>query len=77
MTSRSRPDPLSPEIDRWLRSVEPLQELVLRLAMRGRFDSARSSPSFNRRVDELWDLANPKRDEAYMSLVGCRCADGR
>jgi hypothetical protein len=62
-------DPLSPEIDRWLRSLDTRDELVMRLAIRGRFDSARSTPSFNRRVDELWDLANPKRDEAYMALV--------
>ena len=62
-------DPLDPAIDKWLRSIEPRDELVMRLAVRGRFDTVRSNHALSARIDELWDKVNPKRDEAYMALV--------
>jgi len=52
-----------PRIDRWLRSQEPRVELALRYAIRGRFQKAKASPAFNRRVDELFDLLKPGEDE--------------
>ena len=52
-----------PWIDRWLRSREPRIELAVRYCFLGRFQKAKASLAFSRRIDELVDLLKPNGDE--------------
>jgi len=56
-------NPTDPKIDRWLREQPPRVELALRYSIRGRFMRAKTSPTFNARVDELFALLQPGEDE--------------
>jgi hypothetical protein len=56
-----------PQIDRWMRSLEPRVELALRYCMRDQFQKAKASPTFNRRIDELFNLLKP--DEAELAAI--------
>lgn len=60
-------DPLAPKIDKWLRSIEKRQELVIRYAMRERWATVRASRSFSARVKELEDYL--KLDEDQLAMV--------
>jgi len=64
-------DPRDPSIDKWLRSLEPRQELVLRFAMRGRFSQIRSDRKFEARIDELRAQFNDE-DRLAMILADAR-----
>ena len=54
-------DPRNPSIEKWLYSLEPRQELVLRFAMRWRFAEVRADRTFGARVEELRDLFDQSR----------------
>ena len=69
-------DPLSPQIDKWLRSLEPRQELVVRFAMRERFASVRGDRAFIARVDELRDKLKPDEDRLAMIIADARMVAG-
>lgn len=56
-----------PQIDRWMRTLEPRIELALRYCMRGQFQKAKASPTFNRRIDELFALLKP--DEGELAAI--------
>jgi hypothetical protein len=62
-------NPLSLDIDKWLRSIDPRQELVVRLALRGKYQAVRGDRAFGARIDELWAQLNPNHDMMYASLV--------
>ena len=46
-------DPLDPKVGKWLRSLEPRQELVVRFAMRLRYPKVRANRDFSNRIDDL------------------------
>lgn len=56
-----------PQIDRWMRTLEPRVELALRYCMLGQFQKAKASPTFNRRIDELFALLKP--DEGELAAI--------
>lgn len=60
-------DPLDPQFDRWLRSIEPRSELVMRYAMRIRWPEVRANRKFSARIDEL--QAQLPTDEDYLALI--------
>ena len=61
-----------PKIDKWLRRQEPRTEFALRYSIRGRFDDAKGSAAFNRRVDELLAAIKPDEDELAAILRHAR-----
>jgi hypothetical protein len=60
-------DPHDPAIDKWLRSLEPRQELMLRFAIRRRFADVRADPKFGARVDELRQRFDEDRLEPILA----------
>lgn len=54
-----------PAIEKWLRSLEPRHELVLRFAMRWHFAEVRADRKLDARVEELRSLF----DEARLALI--------
>lgn len=65
-------DPRDPKIDRWLRSLEPRQELTVRYAMREHFPTVRADRKFSARVDELRAALNPDEDQLAMIIRDAR-----
>ena len=61
-----------PTVDRWLRYHRPCTELTLRYSLRDQFDAAKSSPSFNARIDELFTALHPSEREYAAMLRGAR-----
>jgi hypothetical protein len=62
-------DPLDPGIDRWLRSIEPRLELVVRYAMKARWPTVRGNRKFAARVTELEESTGIRRDEDRLAMV--------
>lgn len=62
-------DPHDPKFQKWLRSLEPRQELVIRFALRERCPSMRADRSSDVRVDELLAALNPDEDRLAMILA--------
>jgi hypothetical protein len=50
---------LDASILRWIASLEPRHELVIRMAMRNRFSSVRADSAFTTRVEELREMFLP------------------
>lgn len=65
-------DPRDPEIDKWLRSLEPRQELVIRFALRERFPAMRADRGNDARVDELMGQLKPDEDRLALILADAR-----
>lgn len=65
-------DPRDPEIDKWLRSLEPRQELVIRFALRERFPVMRADRGNDARVDELMGQLKPDEDRLALILADAR-----
>jgi hypothetical protein len=65
-------DPLSPEIDQWLRTLNPLQELATRYALRGLYPEVRANQKFTARIDELRAQLNPDEDQLADILTYAR-----
>jgi hypothetical protein len=61
------PDPRGPAIEKWLRSVEPRRELVVRYAMRSHFAQVRGDRAFSARIDDLVARLTP--DETQLAMV--------
>lgn len=68
-------DPLDPAIERWLRSIEPRQELTVRYAMRARFPTVRASRKFTARIDEVRAALNPNEDQLAMIIADARLVE--
>ena len=60
-------DPRDPSIDKWLRSLEPRQELV-----RARFPEVRADRAITARIDELSASLNMDEDRLAMILDDAR-----
>ena len=65
-------DPRDPSIDRWLRSLEPREELVTRVAMRARFPEVRADREITARIDELSASMAMDADRLAMILADAR-----
>jgi hypothetical protein len=63
---------LDPALDRWLRSIEPRQELVVRYAMSSHFAEVRGNKKFSARVDELKAQLRPNPTQRAMILAEAR-----
>jgi len=61
-----------PAIDDWLRRHQPRTELALRYSMRGQFDAAKNSATFNARIDELFAAIHPSEHEYAAILRSAR-----
>ena len=62
-------DPLDPKIDKWLRSTEPRQELVVRFAMRLRYPKVRANRDFSNRIDDLRRVLGLVDDPDRLAMI--------
>ena len=69
--------PRDPKIDKWLRSIEPRQELAVRYAMRERFPEICADRVFTARIDELRAALNPDETQLAMILADARAIAGK
>lgn len=60
-------DPLDPSVLKWLCSLEPRQELVVRYAMRSHFAKVRGDRAFSARIEEVRSALNP--DETQLAMI--------
>lgn len=62
-------DPHEPKFQKWLLSLEPRQELVIRFALRRHSPSVRADRANDARVDELMALLKPDEDRLALILA--------
>ena len=62
-------DPTDPHFTRWLRSLKPRQELVIRYALRAHFPAMRVDRDNTARVDELTETMQVDEDRLTMIIA--------
>jgi hypothetical protein len=65
-------DPHDPKFQKWMRSLEPRQELVIRFALREHFPTMRADRANDARVDELRTAMKLDEDRLAMILADAR-----
>ena len=65
-------DPHDPKFTRWLLSLEPRQELVIRYALRAHFPAMRADRENTARVDELREAMRVDENGLAMILADAR-----